>query len=58
MASKVDPPVLIAKAQAHNNNKVLAQRLRAIAKMVWDVKKTQAWHALIALAEKVDPDTK
>jgi len=58
MPSKVDPPVLIAKAQAHNNKKVLAARLRAIAKMVLDGKKIPAWHALIALAEKVDPDTK
>lgn len=42
------------RATVQNNLKVLAARLRAIVTLVLRGKKTQAWHALIALAEKID----
>ena len=55
---KVDPPVSIARPNARNNKKVLAARLRSIATLVLKDKKKQAWHALTALADKIDPDAK
>ena len=58
MPTKADPPISIARPQAHNNKKVLAQRLRYIAALVLQGKNKEAYHALIALADKVDPDTK
>jgi len=53
---KSTPPVAIARPSVINNRRILAARLRSIATLVLKGKTKQAWHALIALADKVDPE--
>lgn len=48
----IPAPISTAKPNATNNKFVRVQRLRAIAALVKARKNTQAWHALIAWAEK------
>ncbi len=55
MTTRIEPPPVLERPNVANNRRVLAARLRAIATLVKNNKTKQAWHALIALADKVSP---